>query len=541
MTIAYFSAEIGFDEKVKTYSGGLGVLAGDTIKAMADIEVPLCAVTLLYKHGYFKQVIENNQQQEEEDNWDFQNLLKDTGKTIQLNIDSTTLTVKIWKYEYIGVTGHKVPIYFLDTHLDENPEWAHDLTNYLYFGDRIRQEIVLGIGGVRALRALGYSTDDIEKYHMNEGHSAFLTLEIYREFGESIGWDDGSVREKCCFTTHTPIPAGHDKFQYEDFYKALAGENNIIPLHIKKLAGNNELNMTRLALSLSCYHNAVSRKHCEVTKTMFPHDTMDYITNGIHTLTWTSEHMQKIFDTYCAGWREDNTKLNQIFNAPCEEVRSAHDAAKKELISYVNENSVTGSMLKEEVLTIGFARRFIQYKDAELIFTNLNRLQELNTKVQFIFSGKAHRQDTLGKEILRRIVQTAKTLPNVAFIPDYGMGVAKKLVAGCDMWLNTPIPPNEASGTSGMKAAANGGLHFSRLDGWSIEAYEMNGGGFPISEYEDFISNLQYKIIPMFYATNIKPWVSEMKLSIGVSGSYFNTHRMAREYAEKAYHNLKKE
>jgi len=312
-------------------------------------------------------------------------------------------------------------------------------------------------------------------------------------------------------------------------------------LHIKRLAGSNELNMTRLALSLSCYHNAVSRKHCEVTKTMFPHDTMDYVTNGIHTASWTSDHMQEVFDKHCKGWREDNTKLNQIFAAPCEEVREAHDKAKKELIAFANEHSVTGSTLKEDVLTIGFARRFIQYKDAELIFTNLNRLRELDTKVQFIFSGKAHKQDTLGKEILRRIVQTAKTLPNVEFIPDYGMAVAKKLVSGCDMWLNTPIPPNEASGTSGMKAAANGGLHFSRLDGWAIEAYEMNGGGFPISEYEDFISNLQYKIIPMYYADNIKPWVSEMKLSIGVSGAYFNTHRMAREYLEKAYHNLKKE
>jgi len=541
MTIAYFSAEIGFDENVKTYSGGLGILAGDTIKAMADLEVPLCAVTLLYKHGYFKQVINHDQQKEEEDNWNFQELLHDTGKTITINIDNTPIIVKIWECGYTGVTGHRVPIYFLDTHLEENPEWAHDLTNYLYVGDRMRQEIVLGIGGVRALRALSYGLDKIEKYHMNEGHSAFLTLELYREFGESIGWDDGLVREKCCFTTHTPIPAGHDKFHYNDFYEALNGENNIVPLHIKRLAGNNELNMTRLALSLSGYHNAVSRKHCEVTKSMFPHDTMDYVTNGVHIATWTSNHMQKVFDKYCMGWREDNTNLNKIFDVPCEEIREAHDKAKKELIAFANEHSVTGSTLKEDVLTIGFARRFIQYKDAELIFTNLNRLRELDTKVQFIFSGKAHKQDTLGKEILRRIVQTAKTLPNVEFIPDYGMSVAKKLVAGCDMWLNTPIPPNEASGTSGMKAAANGGLHFSRLDGWAIEAYEMNGGGFPISEYEDFISNLQYKIIPMFYADNIKPWVNEMKLSIGVSAAYFNTHRMAREYLNKAYRNLKKE
>ncbi len=536
--IAYFSAEIGVDEKIKTYSGGLGILAGDTIKAMSDLEVPACAVTLLYKHGYFKQQIdEKGDQVELEDDWDYGSILKDTKKKVKVNILGEDIHIKIWQYSQRGVNGFSVPIYYLDTALDENPLWSHKLTDSLYIGDRLGQEIILGIGGLRALEALGHN--NIKKYHMNEGHSALLTLELYKLLGDkNQKWDDGSVKEMCVFTTHTPIPAGHDKFTYEEFYDKLKGEINLIPWHIKKLAGQNELNMTKLALSLSGYSNAVSKKHGEVTREIFPDYTIDSITNGIHAPTWVSPHLAKVYDSYIKGWREDSMKLKGIFKIPNSEIFKAHKASKDELIDYVNNNNSTGAKLNKDVLTIGFARRFVEYKDAELIFSNIRNLKRLGDRIQFIFSGKAHKKDGVGKSIIRRVIEHAKELSEdiqITFIEDYRIEIAKKLVSGCDMWLNTPIPFNEASGTSGMKAAVNGCLHFSRLDGWAIESFQMNGGGYPISEYHDFITNLEYKILPKFYSSNKESWINEMKLAIGNSGSYFNTHRMVTEYKERAY------
>jgi starch phosphorylase len=373
---------------------------------------------------------------------------------------------------------------------------------------------------------------------MNEGHSALLTLELYRQFGFKYGWDDCFVKTHCVFTTHTPIAAGHDQFPYEDLYDRLRGEKNIIPLHIKKLAGEDKLNMTRLALSFSDYSNAVSRKHGEVTKQMFPDKTIDYITNGIHAATWTHPKLAELFTLYMPKWKEDNAELINVGKIPNSELYRAHATVKKELIEFVNTNSITGSKLDEQILTIGFARRFVAYKDAELIFSNIDNLKRLGKKVQFIFAGKAHKKDMLGKEILRRIIEKAKELKeyvSIAFIENYNIEIAKKLVSGCDMWLNTPIPFNEASGTSGMKASVNGCLHFSRLDGWAIEAYELNCGGYPISDYKDFITTLEFKVIPGYYAKDKSGWLTEMKLAIGNAGSYFSTHRMAKEYVKKAY------
>ncbi len=535
LKVAYFSAEIGINYKIKTYSGGLGILSGGTLKAMADLKTPLCAVTLLYKEGFFKQKIENYRQIELEDDWDYESLLEDTGIYTNVNISGEDIKIKIWKYEYVGVSGGIVPIFFLDTNLDENSDFAKTLTSHLYVGDRLAQEIILGIGGIRALFALGINPD---KFHMNEGHSAFLTLELYKILGEKNGWDDGQVKDKCVFTTHTPIPAGHDKFSYEEVYEKLKGENNIIPLHIRKLAGENELNTTKLALSLSSYHNAVSKKHGEVSREMFPQFDIDFITNGVHATKWASNQMSKLFDRYINGWRGDATKLKEVFKIPNSEIFKAHNEAKSDLIDFVNENNIVKSNFKKDVLTIGFARRFIEYKDAELIFQNVENLKLIGSKVQFIFAGKSHKNDGIGKDIMERIIRRADELKDfisIAFLENYSIPIAKKMVSGSDLWLNTPIPFNEASGTSGMKAAINGCMHFSRLDGWSIESFEMNGGGFVITDYLDFFNTLKYKIIPMYYSTNKTSWVEEMKLSIGNSGSYFNTHRMAKEYIKKAY------
>lgn len=535
--IAYFSAEIGICERIKTYSGGLGILAGDTVKAMADLSVPVCAVTLLYRNGFFKQKIVDDYQNEIDDIWDYKKILEDTGKFVYVNLYNTKVKIQIYKYEYLGISGSKVPIYFLDTNLDENPDWVKDITSRLYLGNRLAQEIVLGIGGYRALKELGLNKT-IEKYHMNEGHSAFLTLEIYKELGFKNGFNDEQVRKKCVFTTHTPIPAGHDKFDYNDVYNALSSEKDIIPWHIKQIAGNDLLNTTKLALYFSSFHNAVSRKHMETTKKMFPNYNIDYITNGVHLLTWTSKQFKELYDKYIPNWKNDYSELKKIHSIPNSEIFRTHKITKENLINFVNQNNIIGLKLDKEILTIGFARRFIGYKDAELIFENIDNLKRIGKKVQFIFSGKAHRRDGIGKDIMRRIIKHSRELKDfvkIAFIENYDIEIAKLLVSGCDLWLNTPIIPKEASGTSGMKASANGVPHFSRLDGWAIEGFERNGGGFVITEYQDFVNTLEYKIIPMFYSNNKTIWVENMKLAIANSASYFNAHRMVKEYLEKAY------
>lgn len=535
--IAYFSAEIGIDKEIKTYSGGLGILAGGTIKAMADLEVPFCAVTLLYTKGFLKQNIENNYQIGTDDPWDFNNILEDTGKEVKVNISGENVFIKIFKYEYKGVTGHKVPIYYLDTNIEKNLDSAKKITERLYYGDRISQEIVLGIGGVRALEALGH---EIEKYHMNEGHSAFLTLELYKKLGEEEGFNDDHVKNKCIFTTHTPIPAGHDKFSYETVYERLKGEPKIIPWHIKNIAGEKILNTTVLALNMSNFHNAVSKKHKEVTENMFGGFEIDYITNGVHLSKWVNKYLKDVFNRYIPNWEKDFTQIKEVMKVPNSEIYKAHLNAKKDMIDYINnsEDNINQIKLDNDILTIGFARRFIEYKNADMIFTDIEALKKLGKKVQFIFSGKSHDNDGIGKDIMRNIIEKSNHLKehiNIVFLKDYDMEKAQYLVSGCDIWLNTPTPPNEASGTSGMKASANGCLHFSTLDGWAIEAFEMNGGGFPIKDYEDFMTTLHYKLIPMFYSKDKTSWTNEMKLSIGISGSYFNTHRMAKEYIKKAY------
>ncbi len=535
--IAYFSAEIGLNNTIKTFSGGLGILAGDTIKAMADLRVPICAVTLLSKKGFFKQQINNDYQNELEDEWDFQDILENTGKQIQVNIAGENVNVKIWKYEQKGIDGYKVPIYYLDTDLNENPDWAQGITNKLYQGNRLYQEIVLGIGGIRALQSI--EETQIEKYHMNEGHSSFLTLELYKQHGEKTGnWDEHHIREKCIFTTHTPVPAGHDKFSYEEIYNALIPDTNLIPHQLKKLAGVDMLNTTKLAMSFSNHINAVAVKHGEVTKSMFPEYDIHSITNGIHTQTWTHPKIQELFDKYIPNWKSDSTELKKAFQIPDKEILDAHKIAKQELIKFVNKENITGAKLNEQTLTIGFARRFVRYKQADLIFENIEQLKNLKGKVQFIFSGKSHRNDGIGKGIMQRVIQKARELNGkieIAFLENYDIDIAKKLISGCDLWLNTPVLPLEASGTSGMKAAANGCLHFSRLDGWAIESFEKNGGGFPITNKDDFFNTLEYKIIPKYNCNYSNQWIGEMKLAIGNSGSYFNTHRMAKEYIEKAY------
>ncbi|MEF8848078.1 MAG: alpha-glucan family phosphorylase, partial [Candidatus Thermoplasmatota archaeon] len=358
-----------------------------------------------------------------------------------------------WSYVVKGITGYLVPIFFLDTNLKENSEWDRQLTKYLYGGDqkyRLAQEIILGIGGVRTLKALGYNT--IDKYHMNEGHAAFGTLELYKRYG-----DVGKVRDKCVFTTHTPVPAGHDQFDI-DQAKPMLGE--MLPEELlEEMTFENKINMTRLALFFSHYVNGVAKKHSEISKEMFPDYTFDAITNGVHSPTWVSKPFQRLFNENMAGWKSDPYILRSAFGIDKQEIWNAHMEAKKTLIDFVNKRYNTG--MNYHIFTIGFARRQTPYKRPEMLISDTERLSNISEKVgpiQIIYAGKAHPKDEMGKKSIKKIYQVMNDIDSkikIAYIHNYDISIGKMMTAGVDLWLNTPRAPMEASGTSGMKAAHN--------------------------------------------------------------------------------------
>ncbi len=550
--IAYFSMEIGVDSRIPTYSGGLGVLAGDTIKSCADLKVPMVAVTILYEKGYFNQKLDSQgNQQELPLLWNPKDFLKPLPYKITAQIENRAVTIGAWQYDVLGITGYKVPIIFLDTDLKENGEYDKGLNDYLYGGDewyRLLQEIVLGIGGVRMLKELGYTK--IKKYHMNEGHAGFLTLELLnkRKRKQEPIWDFETVRELCVFTTHTPVPAGHDQFSYELARRAL-GE--FVPLDIFKMLGGEErLNMTLLALNLSKYVNGVAKKHGEVSQSMFPGYQIESITNGVHSSTWTCESFKILFDKYIPGWANDPFSLRSTLNIPKIEIWNAHAEAKKKLIDYLNGRSDGG--FNDEVLTIGFARRAATYKRADLIFSDLNRLIHIAShvgRIQLVFAGKAHPKDWPGKGLIKNIfsnIEQLKNKINVIYLENYDIELGKMLTSGVDLWLNTPQRPMEASGTSGMKAAHNGVPSFSTLDGWWIEGHiegvtgwsigskATDGGNDNKSDVEELYNKLENVIVPLFYHDR-DGWIEIMKHSIAINASFFNTHRMVQQYALNSY------
>ncbi|HHT9137715.1 MAG TPA: alpha-glucan family phosphorylase [Candidatus Wunengus sp. YC60] len=557
--IAYFSMEIGISNNLPTYSGGLGVLAGDTLKSGADLKIPLVAVTLISKKGYFRQDIDGDGRQIEYPiDWDPSKFMMLLSKKIAVQIEGRDVYIQAWRYNVQSVTGGKVDVLYLDTDVVENTKEDREITAFLYGGDdqyRLKQEIVLGIGGVRMLHALGFH---IKKYHMNEGHASLLTLELlqmYKRDIESVWderwiWDIDTVRDLCVFTTHTPIDAGHDRFSY-DLIKKVLGE--ALPLEqLKKLGGENHLNMTRLALNLSNYVNGVAKKHGEVSKTLFPGYEINAITNGVHSFTWTCESMKQLYDKYIPGWANEPELFVRSEVIPDGELWEAHLRAKNNLAGYVKESS--GVDLNVDVLTIGFARRFTSYKRADLIFSNLDRLLKICEKGQFqiLYAGKAHPKDTPGKDIIKKIIELSKKVSDktkIVFLKDYNVEMALKLVSGVDVWLNTPLRPREASGTSGMKAAHNGVINFSVLDGWWIEGHIEGSTGWSIgpkpiessltnindaSDAEDLYSKLENIIIPMYYHDR-NQWIKIMKNSIGKIAYYFNSHRMMRRYVTEAY------
>ncbi|HLE40602.1 MAG TPA: alpha-glucan family phosphorylase [Nitrospirota bacterium] len=558
--IAYFSMEIGVKNDIPTYSGGLGILAGDTIKSAADLKLPLVAVTLVSRKGYFTQEIESSGWQREKPViWDPAKYMQLMPEKVKVQIEGRDVYIQAWLYLVISPTGGKVPIFFLDTDLPENTPEDRGITDYLYGGDsnyRIKQEIVLGMGGVRLLQAMEFH---IKKFHMNEGHAAFLSLELLHRFKRDIEsvwdersiWDVARVRDLCVFTTHTPIEAGHDKFPYP-LVKHVLGE--VIPFDtLRDLAGRDSLNMTLLALNLSKYINGVAKKHGEVSQHMFPGYHINAITNGVHTFTWTCEEMAGLFDKYIPGWANEPELFVRSGNIPELELWEAHREAKRKLLEYVQQT--TGVALDLNVLTLGFARRFTAYKRPHLLFSDIDRLIRINEKekIQIIYAGKAHPHDDAGKILIQGIHGYRDKLKgkiDVAFLPGYNMDTALKLVSGVDVWLNTPLRPLEASGTSGMKAAHNGVVNFSVLDGWWIEGHIEGFTGWSIGsttsdtaqsgasnaeDAADLYHKLENVILPKYYDPDKSGWSRMMKNAISKNAYYFNSHRMMRRYVTEAY------
>jgi len=545
--IAYFSMEIGLMNEIPTYSGGLGVLAGDTIRSSADLKLPLIAVTLVSKRGYFRQEIDGEGRQIEHSvEWEPSKIVELLPTEVKVQIQNRDVKVKAWLYNVQSLTGGVVPIFFLDTDVEGNFPEDREITSFLYGGDeryRLKQEIVLGIGGARMLEALGFS---IRKYHMNEGHSSLLTLELLRRYEMDVD----RVKEMCIFTTHTPVEAGHDKFHY-DMVQEIMGE--IVPLEVlKKFGGHDRLNMTRLALNLSEFINGVAKRHRDFSKELFPGYEIHAITNGIHSFTWTCESFRRIYDKYLPGWANEPELLVRVDGIPDEEIWQAHMEAKKVLIDHVNK--VTNIGMDYDTLTLGFARRATGYKRANLLFSDIEKLKKVNKKgkIQIVFAGKAHPKDETGKRLIQEISGYSKKLKDkikIVYLEDYDMELAAKLIPGVDVWLNTPLRPLEASGTSGMKAAHNGVINFSVLDGWWIEGWIEGVTGWAIGphpdeqlsteetkirELDDLYNKLEYIIIPMFYQKRDE-WIKMMENSIGKIAYYFNSHRMMRRYVTEAY------
>ncbi|MDH5768358.1 MAG: alpha-glucan family phosphorylase [Nitrospirota bacterium] len=556
--IAYFSMEIGIQNDIPTYSGGLGVLAGDTIKSGADLKLPMIAVTLISKKGYFRQELDRKGKQIVHPVfWDPSMYMALLPTKITVQIEGRDVALQVWQYNVKSLTSGSVPIFFLDTDVEGNTPEDREITSYLYGGDlayRLKQEIVLGIGGVRMLHELGF---EIKKYHMNEGHSSLLTIELLNMYkrpiedvwDEKLVWDVDKVKDLCVFTTHTPVEAGHDKFPY-DLVEMIMGEQ--IPLNVlKELGGRNHLNMTLLGLNLSEYINGVAKKHSEVSRNMFPGYEINAITNGVHSYTWTCESFKKIYDKYLPGWANEPELFVRIGRIPDEEIWDAHIEAKKNLFNYIKGE--TGVEFNINTLTIGFARRATAYKRADLLFSDIDRLERIgDEKLQIVYAGKAHPKDETGKKLIEKIFSIKERLNDkikMVYLNNYDMDIALKLVSGVDVWLNTPLRPREASGTSGMKAAHNGVLNFSVLDGWWIEGHIEGFTGWSIGpnpteeilddtmdtrDADDLYKKLEYVIIPIFY-TNRHLWVRMMQNAIGKNAYYFNSHRMMRRYVTEAY------
>jgi starch phosphorylase len=570
VTIAYYSMEIALDDGLPTFSGGLGVLAGDHVRAAADRGVPLGAVTLLYAHGFFRQSTEGDEQHEEPVEWSPSSKLEELPVRVAVVISGRRVELRVWRMLVEGVDGHRVPVHFLDTDVEENAPEDRRITDRLYVSDpceRLRQEAVLGLGGPLVLDTLGYQ--GIKVHHLNEGHGALVPVALlarrvagFDPAGALSGHLSGvvqadldAVRRRCVFTTHTPVPAGHDRFSKETAELVL-GRPVLDALDaLGCLEDDGTLNMTVLGMRGARFVNGVSLRHREVTHGMFPWQRIDAVTNGVHSVTWAAAATAELFDRRIPGWRHDSQRLRSASGIPLPELRAAHERNKTLMCAEVRRRS--GVVLRPDVLTIGVARRFATYKRNDLVLADLDRLSAIGewAPIQIVFAGKAHPGDLEAKAMLRHVTSATRVAPpgvRLAFVENYGMQLGRLLCAGADVWLNTPIPPNEASGTSGMKAALNGVPSLSTLDGWwlegwvqgvtgwAIDAPEGTEGGFGEGaalgdgDAERLYRALETIVAPLYYK-DPEAFSAVGRHAIALNASYFSAHRMVEEYVRRAY------
>ncbi len=545
--------EIALQSEVPTYSGGLGVLAGDMLRSAADLEIRMIGITLVHHFGYFRQRLDaKGNQTSEAERWKPADFSEPTNVRVSVHLEGRDLAITAWRYRLQGISGALVPVYLLDTDLPENTEYDRTLTNELYGGDqryRLMQEAVLGLGGAELLDALGYT--NIGSYHMNEGHAALLAIGLLNRIaggGPAGEKEIEAVRHRCVFTTHTPVPAGHDKFP-RPFALSILGAGRVALLDTAQCFRDDLLNMTFLALRFSRFINGVAMRHGEISASMFPQYPIRAITNGVHAVSWTSPAFRGLFDRFLPGWRYDNLCLRYAIRIPLAEIEAAHRAAKQEMLAEIRKQFNVA--LDENVFTIGFARRAAAYKRADLLFSDIERLRRIGRNVgpvQILYAGKAHPQDAGGKEMIQRIFAAAATLAGsevrVVYLNNYEMGLASFLTSGVDLWLNTPLRPYEASGTSGMKAALNGIPSLSVLDGWWVEGCHEGLTGWAIGEREStpdtvreaasLYDKLESVILPM-YRRGGTPYAEIMRSVISVNASFFNTNRMLGQYLNEAY------
>jgi glycogen phosphorylase len=556
-TVAYFSMEIALDPSLPTYSGGLGVLAGDTLRSAADTAADMVAVSLVHRRGYFRQHLDAAGQQTESDvPWSPETTMPAAGEIISLAMQGREVRICAWRFDVVGTAGHIIPVFLLDTDLEGNDSWDRHLTDHLYGGDtyyRLCQETVLGLGGLKILDALGCRP---EVYHMNEGHASLLAIGLLEQQAGDAGLPGATeaeadvVRQQCVFTTHTPVPAGHDQFGLDQMFQVL-GQERAEAIERFGCLHNNLMNMTYIALRFARFVNGVAMQHGKVSQVMFPDHTISAITNGVHAATWVSKPMQALLDREVPAWRRDNAYFRSVYGIAPEEIASCHRETKRRLFAVVAERSgeegKAAPSFDAEILTLGFARRVATYKRASLLFTDPERLVQIAEAIgglQILFAGKAHPADLAGKELIRGVFEQAAHLNSaslkIVYLENYDWELGGLLTQGVDVWVNTPRRPYEASGTSGMKAALNGVPSLSVLDGWWIEGCAEGVTGWAIEDGEteaaeaaSLYEKLEHSIAPLFAQT--AAWAKMQQHCVAINGSFFNTHRMLHQYVTNAY------
>lgn len=553
--IAYFTMEVALRAEMHTYAGGLGVLAGDTVRSAADLELPVVFVALVSRAGYFRQSIDaEGRQLEQPDWWSPGDWCEALDAMVAVTIERRRVWVRPWLYvQASALSGRAAPVLLLDTDLDQNSDEDRRLTHHLYGGDqayRLKQEAVLGLGGVRLLHALGF---DIRTYHLNEGHAALLALEllersrpVLHDAPDPAPCDAAAVRQRCVFTTHTPVEAAQDRFPHALFERLLP--DLAATPEVRALAGDAELNMTRLALTLAGWVNGVSVRHARTTEQMYPGRRIHAVTNGVHAGTWTHPRFAALYQSHWPHWQHEPELLARAGSLPEEALWQCHEAAKAELIDRVRRTS--GCRFDDQLPVLVIARRMTGYKRPLLLFSDLERLAEIARRhpFQLVLAGKAHPHDDSGRQAIQALQQHLRALPpglQAVFLPNHDLDLAKALVAGADLWLNTPLPPMEASGTSGMKAALNGVLNASVLDGWWLEACQHGVNGWAIGSDAELPSAgdshadalyrlLGDEVLPAWRQDRPR-WQAMMKEGIRSIASYFNSQRMMRRYASEVY------